>query len=107
MVSAAWNNQVFETGCDSALEKLSIGVSSSCEAGSRSWQFRAEILVSRALESWKCLSTCCAEDLSLQLLKELIVSLRSPCRDIVVSPALVQLDMLISSCRADWSFSGS
>ena len=65
VVSAAWNNQVSETGCDSALEKLSIGVSTSCEGGSRSWQFRAEILVSPALESWKCLSTCRAEDLCL------------------------------------------
>ena len=91
MVSAAWYNQVSETGCDSALEKLSIGVSSSCEAGSRSWQFRAEILVSPALESWKCLSTCCAEDLSLQLLER---------ADCVSALSVPRYRGLSSSCAA-------
>ena len=51
---------------------------------------RAEILVSPAIRSWKFLSSRRAEDLSLQRLKELFVSLHSSCRDIGFS----------SSCEA-------
>ena len=89
VVSATWSLRLFEAGCDQALGKLSVSVSSSCEAG----------IVSQH-------SPC--RDIGLSSFDEAgLVSQHSSCRDIVVSPALAQLNVLISSCCADRSFSSS